>query len=137
MIGTPEYMSPEQARGGSIDARSDIYTAGILLGELLTGRVPFQTKCAASMISAQIFEVPPTLRKLGGENFVTIEAVEAIYARALAKDPNDRFATIEAFAAAIAAVIPVAAHPHWWRKTRRGMMAATFAVAGLTASVSV
>lgn len=137
VIGTPEYMSPEQAQGGSVDARSDIYAAGILLGELLTGRVPFEAKCSTGVISAQIFETPPSLQELGGEDFLVVEAVEAIYARALSKDPNDRFATIEAFAAAIAAVTPGTRHPRWWRKTRQSVMTAASLGAGVVATVPV
>ncbi|WP_181233331.1 serine/threonine-protein kinase [Enhygromyxa salina] len=135
VIGTPEYMSPEQAQGHPVDARSDIYAAGILLGELLTGRVPFESTCATGVISAQIFDPPPTLQELGGEEFVVVEAIEAIYARALSKAPDDRFATIEAFAAAIAAVVPVTMHPRWWR--RPGVMAAATTLAGLLAVMSI
>jgi hypothetical protein len=87
------------------------------------------------VISAQIFDPAPTLRELGGEHFVIVAAVEAIYARALCKDPDKRFPDIEAFAAAIAAVTPVACHPHWWRKkTRRELAAAAIVVAGVYAN---
>ncbi|MCA9682675.1 MAG: serine/threonine protein kinase [Myxococcales bacterium] len=104
IIGTPEYMSREQARGDEVDARSDVYAAGVIMGELLTGKVPFTGKSKTAVIAAQIYEQPSTLQAMAAPG-VTIDArVEAIYARALAKDPGERFADIDALAAAIAAV---------------------------------
>jgi serine/threonine protein kinase len=106
VMGTPEYMSPEQARAEIVDARSDIYSAGILFGELLTGRVPFSSTRAAAVIASHIYDPAPTLRDLGGENFQIVPGLEAIYASALRKDRDERFSTVELFAAAIAAVKP-------------------------------
>jgi serine/threonine protein kinase len=119
VVGTPEYMSPEQAQAQLVDARSDIYSAGILLGELLTGQVPFGSKRAATVIASQIYDPTPRLCELGGEDFEVRPAVEAIYAQALRKHRGERFSTIEAFAAAIAAVHPSVRPLRWWRKTRR------------------
>jgi serine/threonine protein kinase len=120
VMGTPEYMSPEQARGELVDGRSDIYSAGILLGELLTGRVPFASTRAAAVIASQIYDPTPRLRELGGEGFEILLAVEAIYAQALRKDRDERFSTVEAFAAAIAAVsvTPLVRPIRWWRTQR-------------------
>jgi serine/threonine protein kinase len=118
VMGTPEYMSPEQARAEPVDARSDIYSAGILLGELLTGRVPFASKRAAAVISSQIYDPAPRLRDLGGEDYEILPAVEAIYALALRKDRDERFSSVEAFAAAIAAVDPLVSPLRWWQRTR-------------------
>ena len=106
VIGTPEYMSPEQARGATLDGRSDVYAAGILLGELLTGRVPFEDESAASIIDAQIHRAPPTLRALAGDRIALHPELEVIYAKALSKDPADRFASAAQLRAAIAAVDP-------------------------------
>jgi len=120
IVGTPEYMSPEQAHGDVVDARSDVYAAGILLGELLTGHVPFQAKTRVAIIDAQINEAPPTLAELAGhsegQTDPKLAAFEAIYARALDKDPDARYQTIEAFAEAVAAVGDPA---RWWQRPRR------------------
>jgi serine/threonine-protein kinase len=59
-------MSPEQAQAQLVDARSDIYSAGILLGELLTGRLPFGGQQAATVIASQIYEPAPRLRESSG-----------------------------------------------------------------------
>ncbi len=64
LIGTPEYMAPEQARGERVDARSDVYSLGIVLGELLTGRVPFTGKSVSAVLDAQVYELPPRLALL-------------------------------------------------------------------------
>jgi serine/threonine protein kinase len=103
VVGTPEYMSPEQARGDEVDARTDIYALGVILGELLTGRVPFTGKSASKVIAAQIYEPVPSLRALAGRADVD-QAIDALYCRALSKDPEERFASAREFAAAIAAI---------------------------------
>lgn len=104
VLGTPEYMAPEQAKCERVDGRSDVYAAGIILGELLTGRVPFEAKSVEAVIGAQIYEPVPRLRDLADDGAEIDPAIEAIYARALAKDPNERFASVTAMAEAIAAV---------------------------------
>nr|WP_255216600.1 serine/threonine-protein kinase [Pseudenhygromyxa sp. WMMC2535] len=101
IVGTPEYMAPEQACGG-VDARSDIYALGVLLGELLTGKVPFTGKSRAAVIKAQMKVAPVSLEALAGR---PVDAtLAAIYARALAKNPAQRFQSVEALAEALAAV---------------------------------
>ena len=85
--GTPEYLSPEQAKGKPSDKHSDVYALGVILYELLTGQTPFQgNKVAVTM--KHISEPPPSPRQLG----VQLPAgVEAVLMRALAKDPGERF----------------------------------------------
>ena len=106
VVGTPEYMSPEQARGDEVDERSDVYAAGILLGEMLTGRVAFEGKSSAGVIAAQIYEPAPRLRELAPEGVEIPPRLERIYARALSKDPAARFASIDELAEALAALAP-------------------------------
>ncbi|HLT39661.1 MAG TPA: serine/threonine-protein kinase [Enhygromyxa sp.] len=106
IVGTPEYMSPEQARGERVDRRSDIYAAGLLLGQLLTGSLPFRAGTSSAMLAAQIYEVPPRLGSLLPPAVQVPAAVEPIYQRALAKQPDDRFAEVEELAAALRAIEP-------------------------------
>jgi serine/threonine-protein kinase len=104
VVGTPDYMSPEQARGDEVDSRSDIYSLGIMLGELLTGRVPFIGSSVAALLDSQEHEEPPSLAELAGSDVALPDALEAIYRRALAKHPEQRFASVSELAAALRAV---------------------------------
>lgn len=88
-IGTPNYMSPEQATGGKIDGRSDIYALGVMLFELMTSELPFSADSAAGLLSQHISQAPPSPRRLNPK--LSIE-VEQVILRALAKEPDDRFA---------------------------------------------
>ncbi len=91
IIGTPEYMSPEQARGEKVDLRSDIYAAGILIFELFTGRVPFRGETPIGTIMKHIEEPPP----LEGEAARGLPpGLVPIVRSVLAKDINDRPASI-------------------------------------------
>ena len=101
IIGTPEYMSPEQARGEQVDHRSDIYAAGLILGEMLTGALPFRAASGPAMLAAHIYETPPRLAALAPRGARIPAALEAIYACALNKDPSARYPDINAFAAAL------------------------------------
>lgn len=104
IIGTPEYMSPEHARGDTTDERSDIYAAGIMLGELLTGEVPFEARSSASVLAMQIYEPVPRLSELAGPTQTIDPALDRLYAKALAKNPIARFQSAAELAEAIAAI---------------------------------
>ncbi|MFI5005655.1 MAG: Stk1 family PASTA domain-containing Ser/Thr kinase, partial [Solirubrobacterales bacterium] len=98
IMGTAQYLSPEQAQGHAVSASSDIYAVGIVLYELLTGVVPFDGETAVTIALKQVSATPPPPSTLnvavGGE-------LDAIVLRALAKDPAERFADAEEFIAAL------------------------------------
>jgi serine/threonine-protein kinase len=104
VMGTPSYMSPEQLRGETVDARADIWASGVMLYQLLTGEKPFDGGLAALMHKALHTEpVPPSQLSV-----TTPRAFDAVVAKALAKRPEERWPTAIAFAEAIrnAAVAP-------------------------------
>jgi serine/threonine-protein kinase len=123
-MGSIYYMSPEQVRGGSVDGRTDIYSFGVTMYEMLTGRKPFEAETSFSVLNAQLNEAPAPPAQW---NPALPPALNDIVLIAMAKDPNVRFQTAEEFrnalkglrehaaaqpplaAAAAAAVIPMAA----------------------------
>src|SRR6266480_4951039 len=99
-IGTPAYMSPEQAAGDeTIDGRSDLYSLGCVLYEMLAGAPPFTGPTTQAVIAAHLVATPPPLAERRPD---APPAVADAIARALAKDPNARFAAATAFRDAIA-----------------------------------
>lgn len=98
VIGTAQYLSPEQARGETVDSRSDIYSAGCLLYELLVGRPPFQGDSPVSVAYQHVREQPVPPSHLDPE---ISPAMDAITLKALAKDPADRYQTAGAMRADI------------------------------------
>ncbi|MYT32875.1 MULTISPECIES: protein kinase [unclassified Streptomyces] len=93
VVGTPQYLSPEQALGRGVDARSDLYSVGIMLFELLTGQLPFDADSPLAIAYAHVQEEPPVPSSI---NRSLPPAVDALVARALKKNPNERFPTAEA-----------------------------------------
>jgi len=91
IMGTPEYMSPEQVAGKRVDERTDIYSLGIILYELFTGRVPFTGDSAIAVGFKQLREDPLTPRLLNPQ--IPVE-VEALILKALQKDPSARFGSV-------------------------------------------
>ena len=94
IIGTLEYMAPEQVKGAETDGRSDIYALGMMLYEVLTGRLPFQTENEFELMKLQTEEMPPAPREI---NPAIPEEVEEAIMRAIQKNPDDRFQTAGEF----------------------------------------
>ncbi|HWE87560.1 MAG TPA: serine/threonine-protein kinase [Terracidiphilus sp.] len=100
-IGSIYYMSPEQVRGGTIDARSDIYSFGVTLYEVLTGNKPFKADTSYSVLNAQVNETPMAPTQA---NPAIPQALSNVVMRAMAKDPAQRFQSADEFRAALSAV---------------------------------
>ncbi|MSQ94566.1 MAG: serine/threonine protein kinase [Gemmataceae bacterium] len=88
-VGTPGYISPEQVRGEETDYRCDIYGVGVMLFELLTGRLPFIREETMDVLFAHATEAPPSFAEVGAAAGIPPE-IEAVVMRCLAKTPNDR-----------------------------------------------
>lgn len=98
IMGTPEYMSPEQGQGHKVDYRTDVYSLGVVIYELFTGQTPFHGDTPISTILKHIHESPP----LEGQPAARIPpAARVVLRRALAKDPRERYATPREFAEAL------------------------------------
>jgi serine/threonine-protein kinase len=98
IMGTAQYLSPEQAQGVAVDERSDLYSVGVVLYEMLTGRVPFEGDSAVSIALKQVAEAPTPPSEL---NSATPPELEAVILRSLAKDPAQRFQDAEEFITAL------------------------------------
>lgn len=109
IVGTPAYMSPEQIRGEALDGRSDIYSLGVVLYEMATGRPPYRAETPPAIFVKHLHDPLPLPRSL---NPALPEAVERVILKALAKDPAGRYATaadmVMALGAAISAEAPEA-----------------------------
>ncbi|WP_327375316.1 protein kinase [Streptomyces sp. NBC_01216] len=88
VVGTPQYLSPEQALGRGVDARSDLYSVGVMLFQLLTGRLPFDADSPLAIAYAHVQEEPVAPSSV---NRSVTPAMDALVARALKKNPNERF----------------------------------------------
>jgi len=90
LLGTPGYMSPEQAAGQKADLRSDLYSCGVILYEMLAGRRPFEADSSVEILAMHISATPKPLREITADASIPA-AVENLIMRALAKRPADRF----------------------------------------------
>jgi serine/threonine-protein kinase len=88
IVGTPTYMSPEQIRGWQVDARSDLYALGVILFEMVAGRVPFRGDSQLAVMVAHTREPPPPVSSV--VEGPGVEALDGVLARLLAKEPADR-----------------------------------------------
>ncbi|HEY5816292.1 MAG TPA: Stk1 family PASTA domain-containing Ser/Thr kinase [Solirubrobacterales bacterium] len=98
VMGTPHYLSPEQAQGQAVTAVSDLYSVGVILYEALAGRVPFEADSAVAIAMKQVSHTP---QRPSSVNPAISPALDAVVMRALEKDPGQRFQSAEAFIVAL------------------------------------
>ena len=101
ILGTPEFMSPEQLRGKPLDARTDIYSLALLAYEMLTGKLPFQGRTQQEMMIARLRSEPTPLRAMRPDLDFP-ESVERVLAKAMQRNPDERYQTTREFAQAFA-----------------------------------
>jgi serine/threonine-protein kinase len=102
VMGTPHYLSPEQAQGFDVTAVSDLYSVGVMLYEALTGRVPFEADSAVAVAMKQVSQAP---QRPSSINPQVSPALDAVVMRALEKEPGQRFQSADAFIAALDAAL--------------------------------
>ncbi|CAN5509410.1 hypothetical protein BH09MYX1_BH09MYX1_33280 [soil metagenome] len=105
VFGTPHYMAPEQAAGHDVDHRTDVYAIGILLYEMLTGRVPFEGDNYMGILTQHMFAEPTPPSRVRPERANELGILEAVVLRALAKDPDARFASMDDLATTLRATL--------------------------------
>jgi eukaryotic-like serine/threonine-protein kinase len=131
VAGTPSYMSPEQARGDRADHRTDIYSAGVILYGMCTGRKPFKSDDSFELLRMHLNAPPPSPRKVAPEKKIS-PALERVILRALEKDRDARFYHCDEFLAALETVPEARAPARARRRSGRlvGATVAALAVAG-------
>ena len=106
IIGTPHYMAPEQAKGGTVDGRADQYSLAVVSYRMITGELPYTGDSVHTILYKHIFEEVP---RMSGKRVGTPEFLSVAIARALSKEPDQRYPTMEEFATAVWPEQPVAA----------------------------
>lgn len=102
LVGTPAYMSPEQVKGEHVDGRSDIYALGVTLYRMLSGKLPFASDSTTALINMHVDLPIPDIRQVKAN----VPAVwQEVVAKAMAKDPNDRYPTASDFARDVTEVV--------------------------------
>jgi len=107
-MGSPKYMAPEQIQGGDVDARTDIYALGVMMYEMITGKVPFDNAKSIEILMSHVKDEIPPIRKMNPAARVSAAMEEAVF-RSLAKDPNDRFRSMDEVLAALKRLGPTTA----------------------------
>jgi serine/threonine-protein kinase len=143
IVGTPNYMSPEQARGRRAGAHSDQYSLAVVAYEMLSGQIPFQAESTASLVFKVAAEPPPSIRQVRPE---LPEEVDVVLERALAKEPGERFETATAFVEALAEALAerqdrkvtvAETKPGWHRVLTWGWMLGGLAVLALIVGLAI
>lgn len=123
VMGSPAYMSPEQGTGGPMDTRSDVYSAGVVLYELLTGTWPFLAESRVEMLKSHLLSPVPPI-SAGREGLVVRPELDGLIERAMAKEADDRFPDATAMLAALEAIPSPAA---WLAEHARASSSAAWA----------
>jgi len=131
VFGSPGYMPPEQCTGKPTDERSDVYSLGVLLFELLTGVWPFMEENQVQMFQAHLMKPPPSLASSVPEGVRIDPALEALYQKAMAKNPADRFPTAGAMLAALEAIAVPASRGAGPASSGKGLDPRLLAAAGV------
>jgi hypothetical protein len=139
-MGSPDYMSPEQATARALDARSDIYSLGVVAYRMLAGRLPFEGDSPREILAHHVLSQPAPL-----QDYASVPAsLSEVVMRCLAKTPKARWQSADEFGRALAAAAPLAsqmaaspARPFWTRLERRAPMLAHGRTAALTGLVLV
>lgn len=105
VAGTPEYIAPEEALGRASDHRADLYSAGVVLYEMLAGTRPFLCSLAEQLLEAHAYQQPPPFDQVLGTGHGVPRAVEVVVRRCLSKHPDDRFASAGDLASAYEAAV--------------------------------
>lgn len=139
-VGSPLYMSPEQAKGLQLDERSDIYSLGCVMYEMLSGTTPFTARTAVELIMKQVSEQPRNLNVASvGRRYPN--ALEALIAKMLAKDPEDRFQNVAELRSALQQLLD--GHQAWYQVNLSNAVAKTtslvwpFVVTGAVLALAV
>jgi serine/threonine-protein kinase len=99
-MGSPKYMAPEQIRGDRVDARTDIYSLGVILYEMLTGKVPFDRPTSVNILMAHVNDDAPAMRQMN-PTITLSPLLEETVSRCMAKDPEQRFRSMDEVLAAL------------------------------------
>ncbi|MGZ6163912.1 MAG: protein kinase domain-containing protein [Myxococcaceae bacterium] len=137
IVGTPAYMAPEQATGGNADARTDLYSVGIVLYELLAGHPPFQAPAFGQLVAQVLSSPPPPLPACARNGERIPGALGAVVRRCLAKNPDDRYRSLRDLSGALetAARAPVRRGPPRWAMVAGSMAVLLLGAAAVSTRV--